>query len=141
MLGHTLHYPQCDDQLRLKSLFYISMFRSFPSMIPYLLYWCWGFEFCFFCFLVFGFFDHSRYTLQSGHIYQVNVSIFTMWENESIMPQVVSTTDAKSSAQQSPFVLYLKKVFGSDKAMILWINLISFSCHTFYLLSSSSLFL
>lgn len=55
-----------------------------------------------------------------------------MWENESIMPQVVSTTDAKDSAQLSPFVLYFKKVLGSDKAMILWINflLISFSCHS-----------
>lgn len=75
--------------------------------------------------------------MQSGHIYQVNVSIFTMWENESVMPQVVSPTDAKGSAQLSPFVLYLKKVFGSDTAMILWINflLISFSCHSLFAFS------
>lgn len=42
-----------------------------------------------------------------------------MWENGSVMPQVVSTEDAKVSASLGPFMLYtFKKVFWGDKAVI-----------------------
>lgn len=46
-------------------------------------------------------------TLQTGHIYQVNISVFTTWKNENVVPRGVSAKDEKASGWLSPCVLYV----------------------------------
>lgn len=44
--------------------------------------------------------------LQSGHINQVNVSIFTTWKDENVVPRVVSAKDEKGSGWLTPWMVF-----------------------------------